>query len=178
MPSTALDLQELPKSTLDNHPGPKDLSVEKMAELRDKGLSYQQVADIIGCHKSNVIRRLQHVGYDKDEVNHYKQYRADYLTFQQLRIDKYITNDKLKKSSAAQLVLMKCQLYDKERIERGLSTENIAYKDYTPQVTDLDNQIKALEAKIQGTETAQAPLQDDTNTTQDSVPIEQGDAIT
>ena len=40
--------------------------------------------------------------------------------------------------------------YNEERIERGLSTENIAYKDYTPQVSDLDRQIKELEDKISG----------------------------
>ena len=153
-------------------------SDQDLAELRRKPLSYQEIALHTGIPKDTIYSRVKRYIEEVKGLKEYKFNRADNLANQQRLIDNYITPDKLKKSSAAQLVLMKCQLYDKERIERGLSTENIAYKDYTPQVTDLDNQIRALEAKIQGTEATQAPPRDDRDTTQDSTPIEQGEGIT
>lgn len=148
MDNTALDLNNLPEPS---SCAPKGLSIDKMIELRDKGLSYRQIASILKCNHTNVIQRLEYIGYDQDKIDHYKNHRADILVHDQLRYRKFLTNDKLKKASAPDLAKMISFKYNEERIERGLSTENIAYKDYTPQVTDLDNQIKALEAKIQGT---------------------------
>ena len=171
MDSTALDID------IQDNP-PKIYSDQELAELHRKPLSYAQIQECTGIPRATVHQRVTRYVEEVKGVKEYKLNRADNLARQQRDIDGFITPDKLKKSSAAQLVLMKCQLYDKERIERGLSTENIAYKDYTPQVTDLDNQIKALEAKIQGTEATQAPLQDDRDTTQDSTPIEDGEGIT
>lgn len=170
MGNTALDLPNLPEPS---PYAPKGLSVDKMIALRDKGLSFQQIADIMKCSKKNVIQRLEYVGYDQEKIDHYKNNRADILVLDQLRYRSHITNAKLKKASASDLSKMVSFKYNEERTERGLSTENIAYKDYTPQVTDLDNQIRELEARIQGneqvintpSEVIQAPPQDDRDTT-------------
>jgi hypothetical protein len=59
----------------------------------------------------------------KDYVNH----RPFILQDLQRRIIQYITPAKLKKAAVNQLVWSYGVLYDKERLETGQSTQNIAY---------------------------------------------------
>ena len=43
----------------------------------------------------------------------------------QLKLLSQLDDDRLKRMPAASAVLAACQLYDKERLERGMSSENI-----------------------------------------------------
>jgi len=50
--------------------------------------------------------------------------------------------------SALQKITGAAVLYDKERLERGQSTANIAYNDQTKKLSELDKEIKELESEI------------------------------
>lgn len=92
-------------------------------ELRlNSGLTYQEIGKILNTSKQTIHRNLAKLIPDKTtEV--YKEHRADILSHAQLRILSNVTESKLKKSSARDLIVSAGILYDKERIERGGSTE-------------------------------------------------------
>jgi hypothetical protein len=113
----------------------------------NKKLTLSQTARILGCHISNITRRLQPYGIVPGHLQKYKEARADILAFYTGMVLEYITPDKLKKSSAAQLAMIYGTLYDKERLERGQSTANIAYADLVKQEAYIDTRIKAFETK-------------------------------
>src|SRR5210317_1888292 len=97
--------------------------------LENKGLNQAQAAKVLGCHKSNISYHLKQLDYTPGYLKSYKENRADVLAALQLQILKNLTSDKFQKASAYQLTGMYSILYDKERLERGQSTENIAYQD-------------------------------------------------
>lgn len=101
----------------------KGISLEQMIELRKKNLSHEQIAKIVGCSPANVTQRLK--GMDIQDIELYKQNRADVFALLQQQIINSITPEDIKKTSASQRVTMAAILYDKERLERGQSTANI-----------------------------------------------------
>lgn len=63
---------------------------------------------------------------DPQALEEFKKNRADILAEKQREIVAAMTTDKIEKASLGTLALAKCQLYDKERLERGLSTGNLS----------------------------------------------------
>jgi hypothetical protein len=104
----------------------KTIPLSKMIEYRKKGLTYQEIGDLLGCSKVNVWERLQPFSYEIDNLNNYKDERADTLALYQQVMLSGITEDKVKKAHISHLTTAFGILYDKERLERGLSTDNQA----------------------------------------------------
>ena len=102
---------------------PKMISVESLLELHSKGLSHTQISKILGCNPSNVTHRLQTAGVTS--LRDYKKNRADFFAATQSRMLNNITEEDMKKASLSQKVVAAGILYDKERLERDLSTQNI-----------------------------------------------------
>jgi len=108
-----------------------DRVVELAREKHDDGtfLSHQEIADNMGCSRVAVTRALQRVPEwvlkDRD-VEVYKRDRADILAAAQQTILQHITPDKLKIASLQQLGTLFGIFYDKERLDRGHATANIA----------------------------------------------------
>ena len=73
--------------------------------------------------------------------------RSFIFSWLQHQIIQYITPAKLQKASAYQLTGMIALLYDKERLEMGLSTQNIAYADMVQAKRNKLNDLKELDAK-------------------------------
>lgn len=109
-------------------------------ELRlNKGLTYQEIADILKTSKQTIHRNLIKLIPDST-TEIYKEHRADILSHAQLRMLSNMTDAKLKKASARDLVISTGVLYDKERLERGLSTGNI----------DIHADVQALKEAKEG----------------------------
>lgn len=85
-----------------------------------------EIARIADCDRSNVTRTLQRYGIDTVATDDYKSRRADVFAGLQQRILQSITDEAIKKTPAIQLVTAASILYDKERLERGESTQNIS----------------------------------------------------
>ena len=104
------------------------LDLERVAELRIKnGLSHREIGKVLDVDPATVCRALKRIGLDGDGSNHlktYKAHRAEILASQQLRILESLTDEKLSKASARDLAIVFGTLYDKERLERGKSTQN------------------------------------------------------
>lgn len=102
----------------------KNIDLEKIIELREKGLSVGQISKILGCSKTTIIYHLRYNGYDRDVVKTFKKDRSDLFAWMQERLLSSISQDDIKKTPVGSRVLALAQLYDKERLEANLSTSN------------------------------------------------------
>jgi transposase len=127
---------------------PKYIPLERFIELYCKGLSQVEIAKVLGINSSNVCRRLARHEKDLAALPVYKQNRADVLAFWQRRLLNSIEEADIKKASAYQRVGMFGILYDKERLERGETTQNIGYADYTKALSSVLEKRKQLEAEL------------------------------
>lgn len=102
------------------------LDVSKMLALKTVNqLSYSEIAAIDGTTPQNIHSKIKDL-LPTEETKTYQEHRADILSNLQLKLLSNLDDDRLKKASAFQLVGAAGLLYDKERLERGQSTENIA----------------------------------------------------
>ena len=86
-------------------------------------------ARVLGCDERNIARRLETAGLTPGYLGKYKKDRADIFAAYQMMILNSIRPKDLQKASLSQKMLGFGICYDKERLERGQSTENIAYAD-------------------------------------------------
>ncbi len=88
-------------------------------------LSYAQIAAIQGVTPQAIHQKIKDL-LPIPETKVWIDNRADILANIQLKLLSHLDNDRLQKAPAGSLVLAACQLYDKERLERGMSTANLA----------------------------------------------------
>ena len=131
---------------------PKGLPIEPMLLLRRKGLSYQQIADIVKCTKANVIERIHNTEPYIDNIDAIKKAKSDLLHIKQSQILNSLTLEDIKESSAYQKVGMFGILYDKTRLEDDRSTANLdvnsritTYKRNEDELNKLNSMIAELE---------------------------------
>ena len=127
------------------------IPISRLIELRKKNLSYNEIAELVGRTKQTVHKRLQPYVEDINNLQSFKDHRADILAVHQARLLNSLTPDAIKECSPYQRVGMFGILYDKERIERGMSTQNIAYADYSAKLSDLEKEEMELR-KLLGTQ--------------------------
>ena len=107
----------------------KPIANDKKARIRamvDVGYPYRKVSKIEDVSLFSISKIIKEWETNKDLVEAYKKHRADILTHDQMTYRSFITPAKLEKASAKDLELMRCMAYDKERLERGQSTENVS----------------------------------------------------
>lgn len=126
---------------------PKYIPIEQLLELKNKKLTNEQIANIIGCSKSNVFQRLRPYNSKINELELHKRHRADILTSVQKRIVEGITDDKIADAPLNQLSVAYGILYDKERLERNKSTQNLSVNSlvehHEKQLADLEQNLTA-----------------------------------
>lgn len=132
-----------------NNQGPDSkVDLPRAVKLLAGGASYSEVGKIFGVGKQAVMHLVNKYVSDGIDLQIYKTHRADILASKQLQILKSITDDDIQKASAYQRVGMFGILYDKERLERGQSTQNLAFKDMSRDLSEMDKEIKVLEAEL------------------------------
>jgi len=138
---------EITPSLIPNIRANKNIPIEAIIELRQKNLTVNQIAKILGCDHSNIVRRLQSISNEIDLTHSYKKNRADILAFHQRRIIQSITPADLKKAGLRDKIISAGVLYDKERLETGQSTQNIFYADMIKAKSQVDKEIQELEGQ-------------------------------
>ncbi len=126
----------------------KDIPIETLVSLRNKGLSFEQIARITGCCKQNVHQRLESIGYSKERLENFKESRADVFAFMQSKLLNSIDNAAIQKMQPYQRIIGTGILYDKERLERGQSTGIIDITTTIRSIEDLSAREKILEAQF------------------------------
>ena len=119
-----------PPDELQSNPYNYRISIEDIIYCIDiLKLTHQQTADRLGCTHSNITQRLQKHNYVKGDLDDFKKHQADIYSIRRQIIAKKLTDEKLEKMSAYQLVGMDSMTLTNERLIRGESTENIAHID-------------------------------------------------
>ena len=116
--------------------------------LEVEGLTITQTALRLNCDKSNITDHLKRNGIVPGYLKDYKKHRADILALTQHKLLKSISTDDLKKASLSQKVMGYGILYDKERLELGQSTENIAYAEMVKVNDQIDKDLAAMRKKL------------------------------
>ena len=90
-----------------------------------KKLSYKETAKMLDCSASNVKQWVKRYDIKPGYLDKYKETRADILAYHQGEILKGLTPDKIKSARLTEISTAYGTLYDKERLERDLSTANV-----------------------------------------------------
>ena len=133
----------------------KKIPLETLLELAhpDKKLSCGQIGKIVGCTKQNIQARLDREGITT--LGNHKKNRADILALKSAQIIQSIDLSTIKKASLQQRLTGYGILYDKERLERDLSTQNIQ-----PMVSFAPREVVDCEV-IAETDPPESPTSDD-----------------
>jgi hypothetical protein len=104
--------------------GKGHIDLSKAIELRMKNLSYEEIGAYFGVTRQAAHDKLRpYFGADID-VAAFKGHRADILAAKQAEVLAALDSDKIEKASARDIAIVFGTLYDKERLERGQSTQN------------------------------------------------------
>ena len=129
---------------------PKYIPLEKIRELIEvKELNTVQAAALLGCTPEAIrLRCLKH--NIKYGLKRFKETKADILASKQRALLDSLDTGAIKSMSPGSRVTAFAILYDKERLERGQSTENIAYCDMSKKLSDMDKEIERLAGELDG----------------------------
>ena len=131
-------------------PNRRKVNVAAALDLQlNHGLSYAQMAPILGVTPSAIHRRLKHLLPD-ESTQYYRDHRADILSHAQLQLLSQIDARRLKKVGIRDAVVSTGILYDKERLERGQSTANADMRILSVTLAELDAQEKKLRESLPG----------------------------
>jgi predicted DNA-binding protein YlxM (UPF0122 family) len=83
-----------------------------------------EIAESVNTSRQMVHQVLERYGIEPNHAESFKEHRADILAGMQEKILRSIDLDEIKKSPFGTKIMATGILYDKERIERGLSDNN------------------------------------------------------
>jgi len=107
-------------------------------------LSYDQIGKLQGVSPQAIHQKIKHL-LPTPDTKTYQDSRADILSHLQLELLKQIDPARLKKISVRDAVVSAGILYDKERLERGQSTDIVSYQDLNRTYA----QVRAERAKLE-----------------------------
>lgn len=86
-------------------------------------LTHSQIAKLNNCDRTTVSKILSKYAIDREKLEEFKNHRADILAGLQQRIALSITDEEIKKAPTQVKSMMFGVFFDKERLERGQSTD-------------------------------------------------------
>lgn len=125
----------------------KDIPIETLISLRNKGHTLEEIAKIVNCCKQNVHQRLDAIGYSKERITNFKENRADVFAFMQSKLLNSIDDAEIKRLNPYQRIVGASILYDKERLEMGQSTARIDIYHVKKTIDQVIAQERILEAR-------------------------------
>jgi hypothetical protein len=105
-----------------------------------------EIAESVNCSKSNVSQVLARYNIEPNAVESYKNHRADVFAGIQERVIQSITDKDVNTATLSARAALLGVLYDKERLERGLSTANVALA--TMSEEDIDAELAAIRQRL------------------------------
>jgi len=105
-------------------PGTKSAAIFNL--LTTSNAIPKEITSAVDCDKSLITNVMKRYGISPQITESFKKNRADILAGMQEKLLSAVNQNKIKKAPAGSLVLAACQLFDKERLERDLSTSNLA----------------------------------------------------
>lgn len=127
---------------------PKNIPISTILQYKNKGLSDTEISRLVGCSQQNISQRLQEYRLEIDGLKAFKENRADTFAVLESKLLNSLCESDIKSMSAGSRITGAAILYDKERLERGQSTQNIAYTDMSRRLSELDNEINRLSEEL------------------------------
>lgn len=102
------------------------LSPEKILDLikMNPNLTTRQLGKLTDSDHTAIVKCLQRYGIKREYLDSFKENRADILAGIQETVASTFTEEDIKKASIRDRTILFGTLYDKERLERGLSVSN------------------------------------------------------
>jgi hypothetical protein len=111
-------------TALTEPPARKKVDPEIVKILWSKGYNSAQIGKALKISRNTVFYHLNNLSDKKDLVRNFVDHRVEVLQSVQRDLLTSIDSDEIKKTPIGSRVLAFAQLYDKERLEQGLSTSN------------------------------------------------------
>lgn len=105
---------------------PKRTPVKRVLAQLALGASQSAVAKSVNVSRQAVSQMLKRYAIDDNLLESFKRDRADIFAGIQLSVANSLTDADIKKASVRDKTILLGTLYDKERLERDLSTSNVA----------------------------------------------------
>jgi len=143
--------QDNKTTTLDHNLTPQSgiIPTETLYHYRKKGLSYADIGQLVGLTKQAVHQRLHKEGLADTSLSDFIATRADMFALVQRKILYSIDENVIKAAPLGARTLSIAQLYDKERLERGLATEHISVQGMVSRITttlaDYESRVNLLQ---------------------------------
>lgn len=141
--NTAIDFSSLPDNSKYR---PKNIPIEKIIDLRKRGLSYSQMGKVLGVSKVACLKRLQAMQEHVEAADAFKRNKSEVFNLKQSMMLSSINESAIKEMQPYQRVVAASILYDKQRLEDNQSTSNQSV------TVRLINEIKQLDAGIDNEE--------------------------
>jgi exopolyphosphatase/pppGpp-phosphohydrolase len=89
-------------------------------------LTTRQLGTLMDTTHSAIVHAFKRYGLDRERIESFKVNRADIMAGLQETVAASFTEEDIKKASVRDRTILFGTLYDKERLERGQSTQNVA----------------------------------------------------
>jgi len=126
----------------------KGIPLGVIVEYRQRGFSLSEIGKLLGVTKQTLSQRLKPLNLAIDALPAFKAARADVFALYGRELLHSLTPEDIKRMPPGSRVLAACQLYDKERLERGQASEIIEYSQFDNKIEALDAEIVELENKL------------------------------
>ena len=107
---------------------PKNTPITRVLDQvrRNPQLTMEEIGKINGVSHVAIVNLFKRHGIERKRIEEYKSNRADFMAGLQEKVLASITASDLEKASLRDKVISAGVLFDKERLERGQSTVNLA----------------------------------------------------
>ena len=147
--------------------------LKDLLELKLKGLTNEQIGNKYGVTFQAISKRIRGIFklLDKENLQAYKENKVHLLTaVEQELLDNILNPDKIKKATLGNIAYAFDKVYQANRLEQGLSTENVAYSATITKIDDRSSEITRLKQllniqEVEGT----YQIQPDNDTINDDV---------
>ena len=131
----------------------KKIDVPKALQLRhSKGLNDAEIAKHFDCTRQSVhyaLKRFNNILLPASELQAYKESKSNILESVEAKLICDLTDTKRRKAASLNNVAYALsQVNNMGRLERGLSTSNVAYVDMSDSLEEIQQQRKQLEETL------------------------------
>lgn len=120
------------------------IPIAKLLEYRQRDMSLEEIATLVGCSRQNVWNRLKDYKADIEGLEAYKSRKSDVLHLVGSQLVGALTPKVIKEMKGRDLAVAYGVLYDKAALEDGKPTAMIAYSDLCAGSEDVEARLKEL----------------------------------
>lgn len=120
------------------------IPIAKLLEYRQRDMSLEEIATLVGCSRQNVWNRLKDYKADIEGLEAYKSRKSDVLHLVGSQLVGALTPKVIKEMKGRDLAVAYGVLYDKANLEDGKPTALVAYSDLCASSEEVESRLKEL----------------------------------